>query len=124
MKDQAADPLLDPIQLVMVGQLSRGGANLKPLGSYSPQFNNLAKAKISFELEMPAHGIFAGDYLRGVALLRKLEKNALPALESRNLLVDSTAHSHVRMVAALFREKARYCLLLRCMWIDGSVIER
>ncbi|KAF9489728.1 hypothetical protein BDN71DRAFT_1455643 [Pleurotus eryngii] len=89
----------------MVGQVGRGGGALKPHGSYNPSFNNFPKAKITFELELPKDASFAADYVRGVAFLKRLERNARPAVEGRNLFLDSSAHSNIRFGAPLFRPK-------------------
>ncbi|KAF9495646.1 hypothetical protein BDN71DRAFT_1430863 [Pleurotus eryngii] len=103
--DQLDDPFVDPIVLEMIGQVGRGGGKLNPHGSYKPNYDNFNKAKITFELEMPKDAVFAADYLRGVAFLKRLVRNARPAVEERNLLVDSSAHSNVRFGAPLFRAK-------------------
>lgn len=105
--DQLADPFVNPIVLEMIGQVGRGGSSLKPHGSYNPAFKNFPKAKIIFELEMPKDAMFAADYLRGIAFLKRLERNARPSVEGRNLFIDSSARSNVRFVAPLFRAKVR-----------------
>lgn len=111
--DQLADPFVNPIILEMIGQVGRGGSSLKPHGSYNPTFKNFPKAKIAFELEMPTDAMFAADYLRGIAFLKRLERNARPSVEGRNLFLDSSAHSNVRFVAPLFRVKVRASVLCR-----------
>lgn len=105
--DQHADPFLNPIVLEMVGLVGRGGASLKPHGSYNPAFKNFPKAKLAFELEMPKDAIFAADFVRGVAFLKRLERNARPNVDGRNLFVDATVQSSIRFGAPLFRPKVR-----------------
>ncbi|KAF4580258.1 hypothetical protein EYR38_005733 [Pleurotus pulmonarius] len=65
----------------------------------------MAKAKLTFELELPAESSFASDYFRAVAALRRLQKDVAKSSDVRNLLVDASTSSAVKFGAPLFRPK-------------------
>lgn len=100
-----ADPLSNPAQLIIVGQVSHGVSYLGPVGNFNAQFDNMAKAKLTFELELPAESSFASDYFRAVAALRRLQKDVAKSSDVRNLLVDASTSSAVKFGAPLFRPK-------------------
>ncbi|KAF4586094.1 hypothetical protein EYR38_009742 [Pleurotus pulmonarius] len=65
----------------------------------------MAKAKLTFELELPSDSTFASDYFRAVASLRRLQRDIAKTSDTRNLLVDATTSSSMKFGAPLFRVK-------------------
>ncbi|KAF4596422.1 hypothetical protein EYR38_007802 [Pleurotus pulmonarius] len=65
----------------------------------------MGKAKLTFELELPADANFASDYYRAVAALRKLQRDVSKSSDIRNLLVDASPNTNIKFGAPLFRNK-------------------
>ncbi len=103
----AANPMTDAVQLIVVGQVGHGVSYLDPLGNYNSQFDNMARAKLSFELQLPSDAVFSADYYRAVATLRKMQKDAAKTADIRNLLSDTSMNSGIKFSAPLFRRKVR-----------------
>ncbi|KAF4568055.1 hypothetical protein EYR36_010063 [Pleurotus pulmonarius] len=106
VKDQSCDPRAEPLLLIMVGQVGRGPNTLGPLGSFrvDSKFVTLDKAKMSFDIETPDEPVFAADFMRGMALLQKLEKAVAKTGDIQNLF-DGGATTSIRLGAPLFRVK-------------------
>ncbi|KAG9225265.1 hypothetical protein CCMSSC00406_0007096 [Pleurotus cornucopiae] len=103
--DVAADPVMEPLELVIVGQVSHSVSHLDPLGNFSAQFDNMARAKFAFEIELPTNPAFTADYYKAVSTLRRLQRDAAKSSDVRHLLVDGTTNSNIKFTAPLFRRK-------------------
>ncbi|KAF9492786.1 hypothetical protein BDN71DRAFT_1509113 [Pleurotus eryngii] len=105
VEDVTADPSTNPAQLIVVGQVSHGLNYLGPISNFNPQFDNMAKAKLTFELELPLDLSFASNYFQVVASLRRLQRDIAKTSDTRNLLVDATTSSSMKFGAPLFHVK-------------------
>ncbi|KAJ8517279.1 hypothetical protein ONZ45_g5521 [Pleurotus djamor] len=103
--DPKADPAFDPVELILVATVTRGSSSLGALGNYNPDYENMAKAKISFTVEAPADPGFNRDYAAAVQLFRRLQESAAQGPNRKNLLASPTPNSNVRVSHALFRKK-------------------
>ncbi|KAF9494036.1 hypothetical protein BDN71DRAFT_1432110, partial [Pleurotus eryngii] len=96
--DVTADPVTDPLELIVVGQISHGVSHLDVLGNFSAQFDNMARAKFTFELELPANPAFTADYYKAISTLCRLQRDAAKSTDIRHLLVDGSTNLNIKIM--------------------------
>ncbi|KAG5220804.1 CONSTITUTIVE PHOTOMORPHOGENIC protein [Salix suchowensis] len=93
VNDIAANPIINAVQLIVVSQVSHRTSYLGPVGNFNVQFDNMIKAKLSFDLKLPADPAFTFDYYRAMSALKRIQKEAVKTADTRNLFIDTMMNS-------------------------------
>ncbi|KAF9488077.1 hypothetical protein BDN71DRAFT_1513392 [Pleurotus eryngii] len=100
-----ANPIAEPLELVIIRQISHDVSHLNPLGNFSFQFDNMAKAKFAFELELPENPAFTTNYYKAVSTLQCLQRDATKSTDIRHLLVNGLTNSNIKITTSIFHQK-------------------
>lgn len=98
----ACDVVATPATFLLVGVIAERFCDLRPLGSYVPEYNNMAFPKWSFRLLKPYDTIFEDAFDYGEKKLHVLQRDTSLSGNNNNLLADDDDFGGVRFVRKLF----------------------